>query len=172
MSLKNKMIGITSLIIIVLIAASSLVQFVETNRMKKDTKAVMEELDANSTKDVEEKLTELSTQISQHVVVLEEQLDQAMANAAYTLQQIDAQKNISNQDLREIAEQTGMNDFLITNEKGVFTYSTDKASIGFDLLAIDPTVKGLLSGELKIMEGPLTIKKKVVRSLNLPLFQD
>ncbi|MGG4469828.1 HAMP domain-containing methyl-accepting chemotaxis protein [Paenibacillus alvei] len=160
MSLKNKMIGITSLIIIVLIAASSLVQFVETNRMKKDTKAVMEELDANSTKDVEEKLTELSTQISQHVVVLEEQLDQAMANAAYTLQQIDAQKNISNQDLKEIAEQTGMNDFLITNEKGVFTHSTDKASIGFDLLAIDPTVKGLLSGELKIMEGPLTIKKE------------
>ncbi len=160
MSLKNKMIGITSLIIIVLIAASSLLQFVETNRLKNNTKAVMEELNSNSEKNVEEKLTELSTQISQQVVVLEEQLDQAMANAAYTLQQIDAQKNISNEDLKKTAEQTGMTDFLITNEKGVFTHSTDKASIGFDLLAIDPTVKGLLSGEINIMEGPLTIKKE------------
>ena len=160
MSLKNKMIGITSLIIIVLIAASSLLQFVETNRLKNNTKAVMEELDSNSEKDVEEKLTELSTQISEQVVVLEEQLDQAMVNAAYTLQQIDAQKNISNEDLKKVAEQTGMTDFLLTNEKGVFTHSTDKASIGFDLLSIDPTVKGLLTGEMNIMEGPLTIKKE------------
>lgn len=160
MSLKNKMIGITSVIIIVLIAASSLLQFVETNKLKQNTGLVIQQLESNSKKDVESKLTGLSTEISQHVMVLEQQLDESMANAAYTLQQIDAQRNVSNEDLKQIAKQTEMTDFLLTNDKGVFTHSTDKASIGFNLLTFDPNVKGLITGDMKMLEGPLTIKKE------------
>ncbi|MCM3162230.1 methyl-accepting chemotaxis protein [Metabacillus litoralis] len=158
MSLKRKLISLTSLFIILLIATNSIIQWVETAQLKKQTDDVITELHANSEKHVTENLNELAAQISNHIVALEKEVDKNILNAAYTLQQMDATKALTNEDLGEIAKQTGMTDLYLTDAKGEFIRSTEEASLGLNLVSMVSIYGQILSGESSLIDGPLMLK--------------
>ena len=171
MSLKTRMILLTSIFIALIIGLNSILQWGQTARLKEQTESVRKELDSNSAKSVKSTLTEQASEISNHLIILEQQIDKNMANAAYTLQQIDSKQKLSNKDLKKIAEQTGMTDLLLTDSKGVFTHSTDSASLGFNLVELDPGSKGLLDGSKEVLKEPLKLKQEtgeIFKFLSIP----
>ncbi|PKG24600.1 methyl-accepting chemotaxis protein [Niallia nealsonii] len=171
MTLKTRMILLTSIFIALIIGLTSILQWGQTTRLKEQTESVRKELDSNSEKSVKSTLTEQASEISNHLIILEQQIDKNMLNAAYTLQQIDSKQKLSNKDLEKIAKQTGMTDLLLTDSKGVFTYSTDSASLGFNLVELDPASKGLLNGTKEIQKGPLKLKQEtgeIFKFLSVP----
>ncbi|GKU82179.1 methyl-accepting chemotaxis protein [Niallia sp. NCCP-28] len=171
MTLKTRMIMLTSAVIALLIGLTSTMQWGQTARLKEQTESVRNKLDSNSEKNVKSTLTEQASEISNHLIILEQQIDKNMLNAAYALQQMDSKQNLSNNDLKKIAEQTGMTDLLLTDSKGIFTRATDSASLGFNLTKFDQTTKGLLTGETEIIQGPLRLKQEtgdIYKFLSIP----
>ena len=160
MSLRARLIGITTLFIVLLIFTSSILQWVENAQLKEKTQTVMNELDSTSESSVRESLEDLAAQISNSIVILEGEVDKNMLNAAYTLQQIDAAKALTNEDLHQIAEQTGMTDLYLTDDKGNFTYSTEEASLGLNLVSLVGIYGRILSGESSLIDGPLMLKQE------------
>lgn len=162
---------LTSAVIALLIGLTSTMQWGQTARLKEQTESVRNKLDSNSEKNVKSTLTEQASEISNHLIILEQQIDKNMLNAAYALQQMDSKQNLSNNDLKKIAEQTGMTDLLLTDSKGIFTRATDSASLGFNLTKFDQTTKGLLTGETEIIQGPLRLKQEtgdIYKFLSIP----
>jgi len=160
MSLRARLIGITTLFIVLLILTSGILQWVENAQLKEKTQTVMKELDSTSESSVRENLEDLAAQISNSIVILEGEVDKNMLNAAYTLQQIDAARALTNEDLHQIAEQTGMTDLYLTDDKGNFTYSTEEASLGLNLVSLVGIYGQILSGESSLIDGPLMLKQE------------
>lgn len=160
MSLRSRIISITSVFIILLIVVNSTLQWNETSKIKKQTETVLAELELNSERNVKENLNGLASEISNQIVVLEEEVDKNMLNAAYTLQQMDSKAELTNADLEKIAEQIGMTDVYLTDAKGVFTQSTEEASLGLNLVSMVGIYGQILSGESPIIDGPLMLKQE------------
>lgn len=158
MSLKMKMISLTSLFIFLLIISSSCLQWVEMNQLKKQTDVVVKELHLNSEESVKRKLIQLATEITTHIVVLEKEIDKSMLNAAYTLQQVDSNQTLTKADLKNLAQQTGMTDLYLTDNQGDFTIVTDDSSMGLNLISLAERHKNLLSGEESSIVEPLELK--------------
>lgn len=171
MTLKTRMTLLTGVVIALLIGVSSMMQWGQAIRLEEQTDSVRKELDHNSEKNVKSTLTEQASEISNHLIILEQQIDKSMLNAAYTLQQMDSQQKLSNKDLKEIAEQTGMTDLLLTDSKGVFTRATDSASLGLNLAELDTESKKILDGSKKIHKTPLKLKQEtgdIYKFLSIP----
>lgn len=162
MSIQQKIISLLLLFIVCLTASSGILQWLEAKSLQEemaDSAAVMQE---NAQKSVEEDVTALTANIASHLLSLESQVDDTMMNAAYTLQQIDAARPVTNEDLVQIAEQTGMADLYITDRSGTFTRSTESASLGLNLFSFDEKYRTVLTDEKAIIREPLKLKQETM----------
>lgn len=162
MSIQRKIISLLVLLIFILVTASSLLQWIESRSLKKEMDAASAHINKNSHKSVEEELTELTANISNHLVSLEEQVDKTMLNAAYTLQQMDTSRRLTNEDLEAIANQTGMTDLYLADRQGVFTQSTEEASLGLNLFSFNETYRSVLDGKTQVIAEPLILKQETM----------
>ncbi|WP_052712160.1 methyl-accepting chemotaxis protein [Domibacillus indicus] len=162
MTIQRKIILLLVLFSVLLTASSSALQWMEARILKKEMDAAAVDMNENSQKSVEEELVKLALNISNHLLSLEDQVDDTMLNAAYTLQQIDASKNITAADLESIAKQTGMTDLYITDRTGAFTQTTESASAGLNLFSFDEKYRSLVTGESTIITEPLKLKQETL----------
>jgi len=158
MSLKTKLISLCSSIIILLIASSCIVQWFETNQLKKETNQVIRQLNSNSEESVKQSLMQLATDIQNHIVLLEEEVNKNMLNAAYTLQQMDSTQDLTTEDLSALARKSNMTDVLLTDDTGLITLATDPNSVGLNLISLDVTHNQILTKESEIVTKPLGLK--------------
>ncbi|MDW5299793.1 MAG: chemotaxis protein, partial [Sedimentibacter sp.] len=83
-----------------------------------------------------------------------------MLNAAYLLQELDSDGDLSTSDLEQLKNQTGMSDLYITDQNGIFIKSTEKQAIGLSLFDIWDGYRMLITGEADILTSPLKLKNE------------
>ena len=162
MSIQRKIISLLVTLVVLLVLCSSLLQWIESRSLKKQMDAASAHISKNSQESIEKELLELTSSMSNHIVSLEEQVEKAMLNAAYTLQQIDAARTLNSQDLAAIAKQTGMTDLYMTDSQGVFTHSTEQASIGMNLFSFNEQYRSVLNGKTAVIAEPLILKQETM----------
>ncbi|WP_050179735.1 methyl-accepting chemotaxis protein [Domibacillus robiginosus] len=162
MSIQQKIVRLLVSLIVLLVLCSSLVQWIESRSLKKQMEAASANMDENSQKSVEKELTELTANISSHLLSLEGQVEKTMLNAAYTLQQMDSTRSLTSRDLEAIARQTGMTDLYLADRQGVFTQSTEEASIGINLFSFNPAYRSVLDGKTPVIAEPLILKQETL----------
>ena len=102
----------------------------------------------------------LAYAISEHLKDVEDEIENNMRNVAKYVREVDKMSGhkITTKDLVRLKKETGMSDLYMTDDKGVFVYSTEEKSIGMSLLAIDEEYKKLLSGEAECIPSSLKVK--------------
>ncbi|WLR52835.1 methyl-accepting chemotaxis protein [Bacillus tianshenii] len=160
MSIKVKVsvlvVGLAAAIII----SNVLLLWVEKNALLSDTEEVTTELEKRSNEQVKREMMDLTTTISEEIVLLEREVDLAMLNAAYTVRERDQRTALDNQQLASLAKEVGMTDLYLTNPDGVFTYSTEDAAIGLSLYEIWDGYKMLMNGQADVLPSTLKIKEE------------
>ena len=111
---------------------------------------------------VEAQLNELATNIGSSIYSLEAEIDKNMLNAAYTLYEKDAalEGKLDDQGLVLLNNKTQMSDLYLTDEKGIFTISTEKNSIGMSLYDIWEGYQMLMTHEADILPSDFKIKEE------------
>jgi methyl-accepting chemotaxis protein len=128
-------------------------------QIKDQTSESQLSLTTDSQNDVKEQLEHLTRQMSSFIVVLENDINKNMLNAAYLLQQSDAAGAIDDKKLAALRDLTGMSDLYLTDGSGNFTLTTEKAALGMNLFDIPGGYADLMTGETTIIHSP--IKNKV-----------
>ncbi|GHS95445.1 methyl-accepting chemotaxis protein McpC [Synergistales bacterium] len=128
----------------------------EIDLSKSETMKVLNEKDKEM---VDNKITELGKDVGAYLVVMEDEIDKSMQNAAIALQIMVAWKEISDSELSALAKKLGMNDLYLAGMDGLFTQSTEKAAAGVSLFGIWDGYRMLTDGRAEVL--PSTIKSKV-----------
>ena len=158
MSIKKKITLCLSCFTIMLIVITTTLLTLgnlRVNRIKNNTLSTM---DNNSRAAVELNLKTLTGNISNYIIIQEKEIEKSMINAAYLLKEIDSSRTLKDEDLTKISKQTGMSDLYLTDEKGIFIKSTEKASIGTNLFTIWDGYRMLLTGEAEALPSTIKIK--------------
>lgn len=124
-------------------------------RSRSETVLKLKENDKNM---INRQITEFGEDIGDYLVVMEDEIDKSMQNAAIALQIVTAGKNISDAELSRLAKKTGMNDLYIANLDGLFTQSTEKNAIGFSLFDIWDGYRMLTDGRAEILPSAIKVK--------------
>ncbi|SOC08526.1 methyl-accepting chemotaxis protein [Ureibacillus xyleni] len=160
MSLKKKLVILLMLLMTAIIACTILFSFIESSKMKDSSQKLTNEIDQQSKELVSQQLEQLTGSISNHIVTVEKEIDKNMLNSAYLIQHMDSTNDLSTDDLEKLKQQTGMTDIYLTDENGIFTTSTEEASIGLNLFDIWDGYKMLLTGESTYLPSFLKIKEE------------
>ncbi|ONI39185.1 hypothetical protein AN639_11110 [Candidatus Epulonipiscium fishelsonii] len=99
--------------------------------------------------------------IVNYVNEIEEEIDKNMLNSALLLREIDHLKgDLTMEDVSFMQEITKMADVYVTNEEGVFIYSTEDGIVetGLNIYDIDPNYIDLLTGKSTYMPSDLRLK--------------
>lgn len=163
MKIKGKM---TMYLAVILILITGISAFFARSIQKKTSTAVEEsklELNRSSEKDVENTLMELSEQIGEYVLILENDLEHMLKIAGESMIVIDRERTNGGNDfalknLIELKERFDVDDLYVTNAAGVFTYSTSNEAVGNNLFDIWEGYRGLITGETDEIITPLTIQ--------------
>jgi methyl-accepting chemotaxis protein len=163
MKIKGKM---TMYLAVILILITGISAFFARSIQKKTSTAVEEskwELNRSSEKDVENTLMELSEQIGEYVLILENDLEHMLKIAGESMIVIDRERTNGGKDfalknLVELKERFDVDDLYVTNAAGVFTYSTSNEAVGNNLFDIWEGYRGLITGETDEIITPLTIQ--------------
>lgn len=145
MSLKNKMVILLAISMTMIITCTIVLSSIESNKMERNSEKITKEIEKQSTNLVSQQLEQVTSSISNYIVTIEEEIDKNMLNAAYLVQTLDSTKTLSTKDLENLKKKTGMSDLYLTNKKGIFTTSTENASIGLSLFDIWDGYKQLLT---------------------------
>lgn len=159
MSIKMKMISFFVIFTAVLISLISLLLFVEKNNIQQEAVTTTEALDAQAKETAERDLKRLTATIAEQVATLENEIDAAMLNAAYVLQQADQHGTLTLAQMEALKKQTGMNDLYISDDRGVFIEpTTEREAIGLSLLDIWEGYGMLLTGESTYLPSSMKLK--------------
>lgn len=159
MSIKMKMISFFVIFTAVLISLISLLLFVEKNNIQQEAVTTTEALDAQAKETAERDLKRLTATIAEQVATLENEIDSAMLNAAYVLQQADQHGTLTLAQMEALKKQTGMNDLYISDDRGVFIEpTTEREAIGLSLLDIWEGYGMLLTGESTYLPSSMKLK--------------
>lgn len=159
-SFKSKIMILIFVFSLSITSLTASLLILQKGNIEADSETILNEMNINSNGSVELQMKSLSSHISNEISILESQVDKNMLNAAKVLQQIDKYKNVSSEELNEIAKDTGMTDLYLTNSEGVFTESTESAAIGLNLFNIWGGYKSLLTGEAEVLPSTLKIKEE------------
>ncbi|WP_117017480.1 methyl-accepting chemotaxis protein [Aeribacillus pallidus] len=158
MTMKAKLFALMAGFVFLLLSSTFLVLWLERNTLEKKGNEITDEVWKEAETKLEAEVEAFANQISRNLVELEQSVEKNMLNAAYLLQEQDRGRTLHNEDLKRLAEQTGMTDFYLTNRDGIFVASTEKAALGNNLFDIWDGYRKLLTGEEQMLPSTLTIK--------------
>ena len=127
-------------------------------KMDAGEEAISTQLDENDRKLVDEQIVSLGGNIANNLVVIEDEIDRTMHNAALVLQERVSQRTISDTELSDLAKKTGMDDLYLADTDGVFHQSTESSSIGFSMFNIWDGYRMLVTGESTHLPSAIKIK--------------
>ncbi|WP_052144933.1 methyl-accepting chemotaxis protein [Halalkalibacter okhensis] len=160
MSLRVRIISIVCVLIVLLVGSSVLFQIYETNKLSDKTNGLVSEMTEVSEESVRQNLNTLTKDISTQVRLLEEQVNQTMLNAAYTLQQFDAKQELSNENVREIAELIRVEDAMLTDTTGFITHTTEDEYVDMNLFSMNEEHREVMRDDMEFYVTPLIIKSQ------------
>lgn len=141
-----------------IIACTIIFSVIESSKMKNNSEKLTDTLDQQSKELVSQQLELVTGSISNHIVSVEQEIDKNMLNAAFLVQNMDSQTNLTTESLQRLKEQTGMTDIYLTGSDGIFTTSTEAASIGLSLYDIWDGYQMLMTGESDYLPSNIKIK--------------
>ncbi len=156
MSLKQKLFRISVALLIVSIlvyGATFIIQFTRLNSLSND---LNDSLEANDKVKIERELTSSADDVELFLTQLEASIDEAMRNSALTIQKVDTYSTLDLNTMKEITEETGMDEMYLTDANGTFIMSTVDGSVGGSLYDIWTGYSMLMTGEAD--ELPSSIK--------------
>ncbi|GHS85102.1 hypothetical protein AGMMS49957_00480 [Synergistales bacterium] len=159
MTISRKTVLMSCVVIIIAAVSFATNYYIVTREISRSSSETMKRLHENDTKMVNASITELGKDIGNYLVVMEDEIDKSMQNAAIALQTLVTDKEMSDAELSRFAKRLGMNDLYIANIDGIFTQSTEKAAIGVSLFGIWDGYRMLTDGRADVL--PSTIKSKV-----------
>lgn len=130
----------------------------EKGNLNAQSKATTKTLAEEATEDVEADLERLTGLIAEQVTTVEREIDHSMLNAALILKEMDRGGGVTLAQLEQLKQETGMNDFYLSNPDGVFTLSTEQQSLGMSLYDIWDGYRMLMTGEATALPSSLKIK--------------
>lgn len=160
MSLKNKMVMLLVISMAIIIACTFIFSSFESAKMNKNSEDFIKNIEQQSTDLVSQQLEQATGSLSNYIVTMEEEINKNMLNAAYLVQYMDGNRTLSTQDLENLKTQTGMSDIYLTDTNGIFTTSTEEASIGLSLFDIWDGYRMLVTGESDVLTSNLKLKEE------------
>lgn len=160
MTLKNKMVILLVISMALIITCTITFSTYESAKMKKNSEIIVKDIEQQSSKLVKQQLEQVTSSLSNYIVTIEQEIDKNMLNAAYLIQTLDSSTTLSTKDLERLKAQTGMSDLYLTDKNGIFTTSTEKASIGLSLFDISDSYRNLINGKLKSLPSNIKLKQE------------
>lgn len=134
--------------------------FIEKSSLDKQAKQTNTLLEEQATAEVIKDLEKLTGTISNQVITMEKEIDNTMLNAAFILQEMDKNENVSVQQLEKLKTITAMSDYYITNKEGIFTTTTETEAVGMSLFDIWDGYRMLITGEASVLPSSMKIKEE------------
>ena len=146
--------------ILVVSCVLAVFMFYNTGRIQDQGSEMLIELESNAKGSVRHELQTLADNISNYLLTLEAEIDRGMLNAAKVLYERDRLSGgtLTLEDLEQIRDETGMSDMYLADLDGVFTLSTEPASIGISLFDIWEGYRMLVTGEADYLPSDLKVK--------------
>lgn len=82
-------------------------------------------------------------------------LDRKLTNLGLRLQIIDQERELSQQQIADVARELGVDSVGITDEQGTFIYNTSQHDIGLNLVAVGPEYRQLLDRKIDSIITPI-----------------
>lgn len=158
MSIKIKIISFFFVFAFVLVGAISVLFFVESRALTKQSQETTETLAVRATEEVEMDLERLTALIADQIITLEKEIDHSMLNAAWILREMDRTGDVSLAQMENLKATTNMSDFYIADTNGVFTQSTERQALGLSLFDIWEGYRMLTTGEADVLPSTMKIK--------------
>ncbi len=156
--LKKRLILFSSLIIVLSLCIFSFEYFNINKLSEKSMSELKTELNNKSIKNVQNDINNLSENLKNYIVVLEQKIDENMINAAIVLKELDNNREVTLSDLERLKKSTSMTDFYFTNPNGIFTLTTESAALGISLFDIWDGYRMLMTGEADVLTSALKVK--------------
>ena len=160
MSIKNKVISYFFAFAIILGATMIAQLLVAQNTLQEQAKETNAALDKQITAQVTADLQNLTSMIANQVVSIEEEIDKSMLNAAYILKEMDRNGDVTLSQMEQLKIESGMSDFYITNDAGIFTVTTEEQGLGLSLFDIWDGYRMLLTGEAAVLPSTMKVKEE------------
>ncbi|AZR73362.1 hypothetical protein BBF96_08180 [Anoxybacter fermentans] len=90
--------------------------------------------------------------------VVSKGLERMLKNVCLRVKHAEEKGPLTREVLEQIKSESMVDDLYVTDENGIFILSTQDAIIGVNLLEIDPSAKGLLTGEIEVHSPPIHIR--------------
>lgn len=160
MRIRTKINLLMSGVLLALVILFGFSMQVSITKISEQQSQVLNEMHGEINQRVESQLSELATSIGSSIYSLEAEIDESMLNAAYALYEKDVALGgkLDYDDLVTLKNKTKMSDLYLTDEKGIFTTSTEKKSIGMGLYDIWDGYKMLMTKEATILPSDFKIK--------------
>lgn len=117
----------------------------------------------------------LANECALFLTQMENEIDGGMRNAALLLARSARDETISLQEMKQIAEQTGMSDFYLFDINGNTTLSTVAAAEGFNLYTVWDGYRRLATGEVREIPSALKIQVEtgaIYKFTAIPLYDN
>jgi methyl-accepting chemotaxis protein len=137
-----------------------LITLVSTRRLQRRGDALIADINTQLEAEVRTQLITLAQDMGRYVVSVEEEIDKNMLNAAKLLAEADASARggLTLAELERLRRITGMSDFYLGGNDGIFTLSTEPGAAGLNLFSIWDGYRMLVSGESDYLPSDMKIK--------------
>ncbi|ONI41878.1 hypothetical protein AN396_02770 [Candidatus Epulonipiscium fishelsonii] len=158
-SIKSQLV-ILMVIILLGMAFSFINQIKELSVVLNEEKTFLnKEISDEVMKYVNAEVQDILMSISTYITNLEEEIDKNMLNCALWIKEIDTLKgDLTMDDINYIHNLTNMSDIYVSDENGVFIYSTEEEAFGLSIYDIDPAYKKIMDEEVAYMPSDFRLK--------------
>lgn len=129
-----------------------------TRRIGQKEEDIIAHLQENDRKTADFQIVSLGENIANYLTQIEDEIDRTMRNAGLLLQARALESDLTDGDLKKMAEATGMNDLYLAGMDGVFYRSTEKASIGISIFSIWDGYRMIVEGKAQELPSPIKVK--------------
>lgn len=159
MKIQKKLFRIASIMLSIGVFIAVSAFGIESFFMETIASSAKSKVDEENNRNMMEDVRALSSEISLFLTSYEDQIDEAMRNAAIVLQTQAAYDEITMEDMERITDETGMSDLYLFDKSGNTILSSVKEAEGFNLFTVWDGYQMLVTGESK--ELPSVIKIQV-----------
>lgn len=143
---------------IVLVGAIGAMLWIERTALVKQSDETAKALASQAEQEVANDLEKITALIAEQVITIEKEIDHSMLNAAYILKEMDQRGEVTTAQMETLKQQTGMSDFYVTDQNGVFITTTERQAVGISLFDIWDGYRMLMTGEADILPSTMKIK--------------
>lgn len=159
MSIRTKSILFLCVILIVLTGVS-ITSFKKiehyTDKIVKESEV---ELQVDVDKEIENTIDQSIGDIENYIRTIDKDTERMLVSGSYMLQELDRMGVlITNEKLKTLVSNLGVDDLYIANRDGIFVNSTEKVAIGMNLYDVWDGYRGLVTGETDKIVTDLIVK--------------